>query len=65
MIIEFRYEPMQHVTIKAYGLDCAGRIIRLVYSAQSGKLYDVEYAINGDIKTGQFWEDDLQERNES
>ena len=64
MIVSFKYEPKQHVTVNAFGLNCAGRVIRCLFSVQSGKLYDVEYAINGEIKTGQFWEDDLQERNE-
>lgn len=57
--INFKFEPRQHVLVTAYGLDCRGRIQRLIYTL-AGVQYEVEYAIDSQIKVGPFYEDELE-----
>lgn len=57
MMINFKFKPLQHVRVLAYGLNYAGRIIRCEYSGN--KSYNVEYAADGKIETRMFYEDEL------
>jgi hypothetical protein len=56
--IDFKFPPLKHVKIIAHGLDYAGRVIRCEWDGHT-KNYVIEYASNGDIKSGTFLEDEL------
>ena len=60
MNVEFKFSPKQKVKILAYGLDCNGRIQRCYVNCSGHIFYDVEYALDGDIKGRDFFEDDLE-----
>lgn len=60
MNVEFKFPPKQKVKILAYGLDCNGRIQRCYVNCSGHIFYDVEYALDGDIKGRDFFEDDLE-----
>ena len=57
--VDFKFDYCDFVTINIFGLDCEGRVCRCVYDA-GDKIYDVHYAINGELKRGEFYEDELE-----
>lgn len=59
MIIDFKFSPKQFVKITAYGLNCYGRVARCLYTP-AGNQYDTEYALDGKIQVGPFYEDELE-----
>lgn len=59
MIVDFKFEPKQRVLITACGLNCEGRVMRAFVNISGMIFYDVRYALNGEIKEGDFLEDDL------
>lgn len=56
----FRYECGQYVTIKVFGLNCHGRVVRQIVDSDC-TIYDVHYAINGELRRAEFFEDELDE----
>lgn len=60
MKVEFKFSPKQRVMINAYGLKCEGRIHRCYINCSNHIFYDVEYALDGDIKGWNFFEDDME-----
>ena len=58
--IQFRYAYGEYVIIKVFGLNCEGRVVRLISDAGEN-IYDVQYAINGELKRAEFYEDELEE----
>lgn len=63
MIVDFKFQPKQKVLIKAYGLNCEGRIHRCYINCSGHIFYDVEYALAAEIKGRDFFEDDLEAIN--
>lgn len=61
MIIDFKFSPLQKVTISAYGLNYEGLVIRCEYDGHT-KNYSVEYAAEGKIESKVFYEDQLIEK---
>ncbi len=53
-----KFSPQQYVRILA--LDCKGRINRCIIDGGLQPIYQVTYAINGDIKFTEFLEDELE-----
>ena len=60
MIVEFKFEPRQRVTITACGLNCEGRVMRAFVNISGMIFYDVRYALNSEIKEHDFLEEDLR-----
>lgn len=58
MRAEFKYEPLQKVIVRAYGLNYHGRIYACLCLG-SGIAYRVEYSEDGSIEEGTFYEDDI------
>jgi hypothetical protein len=58
MVVDFKFEPLQKVTIHTYGLNYEGRIIRCEYDGHT-KNYSVEYAFDGKLDQRIFFEDQL------
>lgn len=59
MKVEFKFEPMQKVTLSAYGLNFRARILACLFSA-GGVAYRLEYSEDGAIVEGVFYEDDIE-----
>lgn len=60
MKINLKFEPAQKVKITAYGLDYEGRILRCYVGINEIVFYETEYACNGKLERGDFFEDGLQ-----
>jgi len=56
--VSFRFKPLQFVKIKAYDLRLNGRVIRCIHDGFQ-PMYEVEYAIEGDIQRREFLEDEI------
>lgn len=56
--IKFKFNPLDHVIVTAYGLHYPGRVLEAV-SSTSGVAYLVEYAYDGKIDARRFCEDEL------
>lgn len=59
MKVEFKYEPLQKVSLTAYGLNFRARILACMVSS-GGVCYRIEYSEDGSIEEGVFYEDDLE-----
>lgn len=60
MQVEFKYQPMQRVWIRAYALNFRARVLACIKSAAPMNAYRVEYSEDGSIQEGVFYEDDLE-----
>lgn len=58
--VTFKYKPLDSVCITAYELRCRGRVMCCIHD-RGGEKYEVEYALNGEIKRREFYEDELSE----
>lgn len=57
----FKFQPLEYIIIHHFDLHCDGRIIRCIHEA-GPNLYSVDYCLNGEIKRGEFYEDELTAR---
>ena len=55
----FKYECLEFVTIKSFGLNYKGRVVRCIIET-GGIIYDVQYAVDGRLKRDEFYEDELE-----
>lgn len=55
----FKYLPGEYVTINHLGFRADGRITRSILSHDPNPIYEVEHNHNGDLKTGEFYEDEI------
>ncbi len=60
MNCEFAYAPHQFVIVSAYGLRYEGMVLRCIKSISPVNLYLVEYAVDGEIKTAELYETQLE-----
>lgn len=58
MRVEFKFKPLDKVTLIAYGLNFRARILACIMGA-GGIVYRIEYSEDGAIVEGTFYEDDL------
>lgn len=58
-----QFLPKEHVTVSAYGLNAPGRVQECVWTGDEWQ-YDVEYAIDSDIRRQRFLADELEERDQ-
>jgi len=56
---DFKYEPQQFVSIKAYGLNYSGRILECIWDGKNN-LYRTEFASDGKIDCRSFLEDEIE-----
>lgn len=56
--VEFKFSPRSEVKIVSYGLNCSGTVIRCIRT-RGGNSYEVEYALNSEIRQREFWEEQL------
>lgn len=63
MTTEFAFAPLDYVTIVVYGLDYRGRVQQCLLRPLGAKLYNVEYAKDGEIKCSDFREDEIAARD--
>lgn len=61
MLVDFKFSPRQKVLITAYELNCQGTVHRCYVNISGMHFYDVEYALNGEIKGRDFLEEQLAE----
>ena len=59
MTVTFAFGVMQLVCIRSYGLDAIGTVMRCIRS-KGGNVYEVEYALNSEIKQREFYEEQLE-----
>lgn len=59
MNVQFKFDYCDFVTIKVFGLDCEGRVVRCINDA-GDNIYDVQYAINGELRRAEFYEDEIE-----
>ncbi len=59
----FKFLPLQYVKITSHGLHLEGRVIRCIYEGGRSPLniYSVNFATNGELRTNEFFEDELKE----
>jgi hypothetical protein len=57
---DFKFFPLDHVKIVAFGLNYPGRIAQCCWQPDNGIVYDVEYAADGEIKRREFYADELE-----
>jgi hypothetical protein len=57
---KFKFEPGEHVSVRAFGIQADGRVTRCYLSKMSGQFYEVEFAWNGGFHNKDFFEDDLE-----
>ena len=58
----FQFQPLQTVTVTAFGLGYLGRICQCVLRANDRIVYEVDYAAEGEIRRGEFFADELEAR---
>ena len=63
MINEFQFAPGQYVRITLFGLNYPGRVTECVLRSNSRRLYEVEYAVEGELKARHFAADELEAGN--
>jgi len=56
--VEFKFSPQDYVHISI--LDCRGRVTRCLIEAGPMNIYSVDYAMNGELKRNEFYEDELE-----
>lgn len=56
--MSFIYAPQQHVRLKL--VDCVGRVARCILDGGPQPIYSVHYIINGEGKSLEFYEDELE-----
>ena len=59
MNINFAFDYGQYVKIKVFDLNCEGRVNRCI-SDGGPNYYSVCFALNGEIKHVEFYEDELE-----
>ncbi len=59
-VVTFRFSPRQHVIVSFLGLNYRGRINRCIQDG-GPNLYQVDYAVDGEIQSREFYEDELEE----
>ena len=64
MTVEFKFAPLQLVTVTAFNLNLEGRVNRCIHDGQltQPNMYRVEFACDGKIESREFYEDELTER---
>lgn len=58
MQVDFKFSPLQKISVHAYGLNYDGVVIRCEYDGHT-KNYCVEYAADGKIESRSFFESQL------
>lgn len=58
--IVFKFMPLDMVWVRAYGLNYRGRVLGCHLGVNDMQSFNVEYAADGDIKTGFFRADELE-----
>lgn len=61
--VKFKFSPLELVTIKAYGLNYEGLVIRCEYDGHTHN-YCVEYAYDGRLEQRMFFESQLERKGE-
>lgn len=59
MIPQPTFQCKDRVTVIAYDLDAPGRVSECVWTGDEWH-YGVEFAINGDIRSARFYEDEIR-----
>lgn len=54
----FKYQPLTYVRVTLFGLDYQGRVIRCIFDGGQA-MYDVDFAINGELRRREFYEDEI------
>lgn len=57
--VEFKFEPLEYVTIRLYGLNYEARVVRCIHSGRLQNIYDCDYAADGKLEHRGFYEDEL------
>lgn len=47
--------------IRVFGFDCEGRVVRQIIDSED-IIYDVQYAMNGELRRAEFYEDELESK---
>lgn len=55
--MNFRYGPFQKVFLDL--LECEGRIVRCIWDGGPQAIYFVHYIINGELKSAEFYDDEI------
>lgn len=59
--INFKFNHGEYVIVKAFNLNCEGRIIRCIYDGGMN-IYSVAYALESRLHREEFYEDELEEK---
>lgn len=59
MQVDFKFRYGEYVTIKVFGLNCEGRIVRCIHDSDEN-IYDVQYAMESTLNRAEFYEDELE-----
>jgi hypothetical protein len=57
----FKFHPQQYVWVT--DLECRGRINRCIYDGGLQHIYSVDYTTNAEPKQREFYEDELEEKD--
>lgn len=61
--VDFKFAPLDLVTVTAYALNLQGRVVGCGVQPGGIKTVEVEYASSGEIHKRLFYEDEVAERN--
>ena len=59
MNVDLQFIPREYVTVTLHGLNYPGRVQQCVVRHGWTIVYDVEYIVNGELKRGEFFGDEL------